>query len=430
MVRFNVWRSVVVGLFFLSQAGWAQPSSERALREHVHILTSDSLTGRRVGTEGEQRAAAYISHCFGLYGLEFLYPNGIQDFSVVSAQGDTLSSQNIIGLVVGSDPVLREEYIVVGAHYDHLGVHKITIDGKETEVIYRGADDNASGMAILLEMARAAAQQPYLFKRSLVFVAFGAEEMGMLGSWYFVNRAFTPINYVVLMLNLDMLGRSGTRNPFTAYTVAPSEGVANALHLVEDLPTMARPGVLGSDYFPSDHQHFFQYGIPTVLFTGGIHSDYHSPRDNPNLLDYHEMERRMAYIYAFLQQIANDESWDGEKSAAPSPEKVYPLSGVDKLPTFMKRDEAHFLKQWVNKYLKYPKSAVAQGIQGRVLVQFIIEADGSVTNVEVIESVDPLLDDEAIRVITASPKWSPGSKSGKNVRTRCVVPVYFVLKRR
>ena len=422
---------LLVGALLFAHTGWAQSSSEKALREHVSRLTADSLTGRKVGTEGEKRAAAYIGRCFESFHLDFLYPNGVQDFSVVGHEGDTLSSQNIVGIVVGSDPLLREEYIVVGAHYDHLGVQMITKDGEEATVTYRGADDNASGVAILLEMAQAAAQQAYLFKRSVVFVAFGAEEMGLIGSWYFVDRAFSPINQVVLMLNLDMLGRSGARNTFCAYTLVPHEGLSNALHLAKTQPLTAQPKVLGSDYFPSDHQPFFNHNIASVLFTGGLHSDYHTPRDAPNLLDYYEMDRRMAYIYSFLLQMANDETWNEEKrDAGTFPNRIYTMSNVDQPPKFQRKDEEHFIKQWVNKYLKYPNRAVAQGIQGCVPVQFIIEENGSVTNVEVVESVDPLLDDEAIRVVAASPKWSPGRKNGKNVRTLCVVPVYFVLKRR
>ena len=423
---FLYYSALITGLLFVSTSLRAQVSQEAALREHVRILTADSLSGRGVGTEGEKRAAAYISHCFESYGLEFIYPKGVQDFSVIGQKGDTLSSQNIVGIVVGSDPKLKEEYIVIGAHYDHLGIRNITINGRDSLVLYPGGDDNASGIAMLLEMAQAAAHQPYLFKRSLVFVAFGAEEMGMIGAWYFVNRAFSAINQVVLMINLDMLGRSGAKNPFSAYTVEPHGGLSYALQYVAEFPLTAQPKIISTDYFPSDHQIFFAQKIPSVLFTSGIHTDYHTPRDKYNLLDYNEMERRMTFIFSFLQHLSNDESWNRGIHS----ETIYTMSSVEKPPTFQRGDERQFLKQWVNKYVKYPKNAVAQGIQGTVMVQFVIEANGEVNRVEVVESVDPLLDDEAVRVISASPKWKPGSKDGKSVPVRCVVPVYFILKRR
>ena len=434
MNRCHIWRFgfLVAGVFFFMLPVWAQGSLEKAIREHVRVLTSDSLTGRGMGTEGEKKAAAYISRCFESYGLEFIYPNGIQDFFVVNQQGDTLSSQNIVAIMAGSDPKLKEEYIVVGAHYDHLGSQKITIDGRDSLVLYPGADDNASGTAVLLEMAKAASQQPDLFKRSLVFVAFGAEEMGMIGSWYFVHRAFSPIKQTVFMLNTDMIGRSGNRNPFCAYTVAPHTELVNLLRMVDVQPN-SMPKIIETDYFPSDHQNFFQNHIPSVLFTSGLHADYHRPGDKSALLDYKEMENRLTYIESLLQLVANEKVLP-LLSATPDRQndkmRIYDFGELNKLPKFLKGDEAKFQKEWVNKYLKYPSSAIAQGIQGRVLVQFVIEADGSVTHVEVKESVDPLLDNEAVRVVSASPKWEPGRKNGQAVRARCVVPVYFMLKRR
>ena len=434
MNRYGVhrWRSglLCAGALFLTLPGAAQVFEESALKEHIRLLTADSLAGRGVGTEGEKKAAAYISRSFGSYGLEFIYPNGIQDFSVVGPQGDTLSSQNIVAILPGSDPVLREEYIVIGAHYDHIGSEKIVVNGRDSLVVYPGADDNASGVAVVLEMARMAAKEPYLFRRSLVFVAFGAQEMGMVGSWYFVHRAFSPITQTVLMVNIDMVGRSGSKNPFSAYTVAPDVALTGML-LSVNLPPQLLPKVVDTDYFPSDHQIFFLHNIPALLFTSGLHADYHRPGDKPHLLDYGSMSQRTGYFYAFVQQVANMEDLssivlDSKGGAG----QTYTLAEVEKRPRFQNRDESQFLPLWVHKYLRYPSAAISQGIQGQVLVQFIVEADGSVTHVEVVESVDPLLDEEAIRVVAASPKWKPGVINRKPVRVKMRVPVQFLLKRR
>ena len=434
MNKCTIWRLglLVTGALFLGAPAWAQGSVESALREHVTVLTSDSLLGRGVGTAGEKRAAAYISRCLESYRLEFIYPKGVQDFLVVGQQGDTLSSQNIVAILVGSDPKLKEEYIVVGAHYDHLGSQNITIDGRDSLALYPGADDNASGVALLLEVAKAAAQQPYLFKRSLVFAAFGAEEMGMVGSWYFVNRAFAPIQQTVFMINMDMVGRSGSRNDFCAYTVAPHTELVNLLQMVDVLPN-SMPKIVETDYFPSDHQNFFTNRIPAVLLTSGLHADYHRTGDVSNRLDYKEMENRLTYLTGLLQLAANENTLPSLASKSNHTQElshIYSFGELSKLPTFQKGDVSKFMKEWVSKYVKYPNSAVAQGIQGRVLVQFVVEADGSVTHVEAAKSVDPLLDNEAVRVVAASPKWEAGRKNGKAVRSQCVVPVYFKLKRR
>ena len=291
--------SLFAGLLLAYRPLAAQVSGEAALREHVRVLTADSLTGRGAGTTGEKKAAAYISRCFKEYGLEFIYPDGIQDFSVIGQTGDTLSSQNIVGIIPGSDPQFREEYIVIGAHYDHLGRQKISIDGRDSLVIYPGADDNASGVAIMLELAKTIAAQPWFFKRSLVFAAFGAEEIGLVGSWYFVHRAFAPIARTVLMVNVDMIGRSGSGNTFCAYTLTPNMELSDMLRSVE-LPPAVLPRILDTDYFPSDHRHFFYQQIPAVLFTTGLHADYHRSSDRASLLDYAGMERRMAYIRDFI----------------------------------------------------------------------------------------------------------------------------------
>ena len=409
----------------------AQSPSEIALREHVRILTADSLAGRSVGSVGEKKAAAYISRYFKAHGLEFIYPGGIQDFWVIGPQGDTLSSQNVVGILPGRDPLLREEYIVVGAHYDHIGFQEINVNGRDSLVFYSGADDNASGIALLLELAGMAAAHPYLYNRSLVFVAFGAEEIGLVGSWYFVNRAFSPISQTVFMINIDMIGRSGPRNTFSAYTVAPHIDLIDMLESVEALLPTLRPKVFDTDYFPSDHKNFFLRNIPSVLFTSGLHSDYHRSGDKYTLLDYVEMERRMAFINAFILLAANIKTLPVLLPASTDQgDRIYTLAELDKRPTFQRGEEEQFLKSWVHKYLRYPQAAITQGIQGRVVVQFVIEANGSVTQVEVIKSVDPLLDHEAVRVISASPKWKPGIRDKKAVRTQYVVPVYFLLKSR
>ena len=435
-IQYN--RSIFFGLccLLISLPLFAQEPVELALKRHVNYLASEALEGRGAGTEAERKAGAYIARELASYGIELLYTNGIQDFSVVLRAGDTLQSQNIVAVLPGSDSLLREEYIVIGAHYDHLGRQLRMVDGVETWALYPGADDNASGVALMLELARMAASQPYMFKRSLVFVGFGAEEIGLFGSWYFVNRAFSQIENTVAMMNLDMLGRGGRSQPLVAYTVAPHAELTELLALAADSPLSVQPRIEGSDYFPSDHRNFHAKGIPSVLFTSGLHADYHSVRDRPVFLDYAEMEGRLLYMYAFLQHIANTEtavsSWAKLTTAQEHNQglaAIYNLSEVDKRPQFQHGEEAQFLKLWVHKYLKYPEVAIAQGIQGRVMVQFVIEANGAVSQVEVLKSLDPLLDDEAVRVVAASPKWKPATKNGTAVRCRYIIPVQFRLKR-
>ena len=412
----------------------AQPSIINDLKTFTKVLTADSLKGRKSGSEFEKRTADFISRIFTQNGVELLYPAEGQDFSFVSGKGDTIYSRNIVGIVEGYDPVLKNEYIVIGAHYDHLGSYFMNINGKDSLQIFRGADDNASGVACMMGIAKMAAAQKFLFKRSLLFVAFGAEEVGMTGSWYFVNRAFGQISKVDYMVNLDMVGRSGGENFLRAYTVVPDVQQNEIFNRMSENIYKVYPKVFNYDYFPSDHQPFASAGIPVALFTTGLHSDYHTLKDLSDKLDYAQMESVCEYVFDLVRSVSDREKMlrrnvlSADQDSDPA-KKIYSMSEVQKRPTFLRGDEKDFLKNWVYKYVKYPEYALKAGIQGRVVLEFVIEKDGSVSQVDVIESVDSSLDDEAVRVVKASPKWKAAIISGKPVRSRVSIPIEFRLKR-
>ncbi len=409
----------------------AQDSFEDGLRNRVNTLSGKAMMGREAGTAGEAATAKYIAQSFKQSGLEWLYPEGYQDFSFVDpATSDTLRSQNVVAVLQGYDPKLRDEYIVVGAHYDQLGTYTLRINGRDSLCVYPGADQNGSGVAALLELAAAAQQRHFMYKRSILFVAFGAGEKGCMGSWYFTNRAF-PVSQVKLMINLDRMGRSGADNPPMAFTGQSQYELERMLVRLTSEQYMPQVQVYGTNYFISDHQSFMDGGVPVCLFTTGTHPYHNTLRDVPDYLDYTLMDAFCQYIMLVLMETANGDSalfvpdQTGEKAAEDV--AVYAYSEVDKAPQFMKSDVLSFSERWIYQYLKYPDAAVRQGIRGRVMVSFIIEQDGSVTHVEVVRSVDPLLDDEAVRVISASPKWKAGEMNGQKVRVKVVVPVYFEL---
>ncbi|MFY9116582.1 MAG: TonB family protein [Bacteroidales bacterium] len=408
----------------------AQDSFEKALRSHVAALTSERYRGRLAGTSSEAEAAAWISARFKEKGLELLYPGGFQDFSFVDeATGDTLYSQNVVAVIPGYDPVLREEYIVVGAHYDHLGSYTMRINGRDSVCIYPGADANASGVAALLELAGAAQGQHFMYKRSLLFVAFGAGEKGALGAWYFINRAF-PQASVKLMINLDRLGHISPENTPMVFCGQPHYEREHLLTSLTFEPFMPEVGVFGSDFFSSDHQAFLEKGIPVCLFTTGMHPYHQTLRDVQDRIDFEKMDGFCRYVFHFLTQAANgeDELFTSVKEEfTGAGARVYAYTEADVPPRFMKGDIEFFLDSWVYKYQRYPKEAIRQGIKGRVMVTFIVEKDGTLTQVEIARSAHPLLDDEALRVISASPKWTPGEKNKRKVPVRITIPVYFEL---
>ena len=197
------------------------------------------------------------------------------------------------------------------------------------------------------------------------------------------------------------------------------------------------PEVVSSEPFPSDHRAFYDKEIPSVLFTSGIFPEYGTERDTPSTLDYEDMERKMEYIYNYASTLVNgprpvfNPSAELAKKKGEGSEDVVPYYECDYKPTFLgSNDPKVFLEKWVYAYLKYPKVAVENGIQGRVLVDFIIDSRGKMTSVKVLKGVDPLLDDEAVRVISASPDWKPGRLNGKKVSSEISLYVEFRLERR
>ncbi|MCR5710246.1 MAG: TonB family protein [Bacteroidales bacterium] len=402
-----------------------------ALRSHVEALCSEEMEGRRAGTAGESLAARYVHDRLQEAGVLMLTGPDGQDFGI--AQGaDSLFSMNIVGIVEGSDPELREQYIVVGAHFDGAGVNVLTIDGEPVLQMHPGADANASGVAVMLEVARMVAQYRGLFGRSVIFAGFGAGCEGMAGSWYFVNRAFTQVSDVRAMIDLDRVGRSGEGNPFSWFSPIDPVDSRYLFDQVNLEPVAVRPSRLKGSPFPSDYLPFHERRIPVFLFTTGPAREHNTLKDSPWRLDYGAMEAECNYLYHFLMVLSRLESVVSDDAASRdgrASEKIYSASECDSRPQFFHSDERHFLKSWVYKYLKYPVAAIRENIQGQVLVSFVVETDGTVTNVAVEHGVDQLLDDEAVRVISVSPKWIPGRIKGRKVRTRIVIPVEFRLKR-
>ena len=145
-----------------------------SLKSHVRELSAAHLEGRKAGSEGEKAAAEYVASMFTKYGVDMITPASGEVFGVKKENGDTLTSRNVIGFVQGYDKDLRDHYVVVGARLDNLGTMTMTVDGKPVERIYYGANGNASGLAMLLELARMIQTNSILFRRSVLFVAFGA----------------------------------------------------------------------------------------------------------------------------------------------------------------------------------------------------------------------------------------------------------------
>lgn len=267
------------------------------LKRHCGTLASDALEGREAGTTGSRAAAAYLqTELRKIEPLKGATAAGwIQEFG---------SFQNLIAVLPGSDPVLRDEIVLIGAHYDHVGRGNQTNSHGPFGYIHNGADDNASGTAALLELADAFASMSPAPKRTLVFAFWDAEEMGLLGSAHWVKQPTHPLKAIRQVINIDMLGRLRDGGVVVV-------GWRSAPGLRTRLVRQNHKGDLLFRYEPkviadSDHYPFYTSGIPVVHLDTGKHDDYHRPSDDADKLNYQGILRLAEFVFRLAHEVANE----------------------------------------------------------------------------------------------------------------------------
>ncbi len=299
---------------------------------HVRALTAESLEGRAAGTAGEKAAAEYVASQLEAAAIAALPPDGlrVQPFSMPRAgkqpPGQPSQSRNVLGFVPGAPGALGREVVVLGTHVDHEG----TRDGK----VYPGADDNASGVAVTLQVARALERERGELGRSVIVAFFGAEEPGMLGSSAFLRERPAAAADVVTMINVDMVGRTladrtGLGLPMRALRIDASRSVGvlgtkgqPALRalvetacrsaglqavLPEELPGPLSRLVEAYSAGRSDSWPFEFAGIPTLFFSSGESDDYHEPTDVADKLVPELMARRAQAIHRAVKALSKVE---------------------------------------------------------------------------------------------------------------------------
>jgi hypothetical protein len=273
------------------------------LKAHVYRLASPDFLGRR--GPGAARAAKHIAEAFERIKLQPAFEDSYyQDIPWLLADKDKPSfvGRNVAGFVPGSDPDLKNEWIIVSAHFDHMG--------KTDDILYPGADDNASGVAMLLEVAEKFALAKEKPKRSLCFVAFDQEEFGLQGSTHFATHPPRDIKKLKAFITADMLGRS-MANVMTEYVfVMGSERSTKMRKLIEEVkpPDGLKTGRLGADLVGtrSDYGPFRDRSVPFLFFSTGQHPDYHQPSDTPDKIQYDKLQRISVLIGDLAARLAND----------------------------------------------------------------------------------------------------------------------------
>jgi aminopeptidase N len=292
-------------------------------------LASDAYAGRQAGYQGNNKAADYIAKQFEEMGV---MPGGdvkvfdstkpapknvrsyLQRFSFnTSGTGNIdLTSQNVVGVIEGSDPVLKSQIVVIGAHFDHVGqvgegYHYARLGSKKG--IWHGADDNASGTVTVMAIARAFATGKLETKRTVVFILFSAEEGGLIGSKYYCEHpSVGKISDYVFMLNLDMIGRNPDK-----LTEVKGMGSAQGTYLTEIVSDAVDKTGLGAaiqagaevEGGDSDHSSFGDQGVPFVFFFTGFHDDYHKVTDTADKLAYDHMALIGRTAMIIVRRVAN-----------------------------------------------------------------------------------------------------------------------------
>lgn len=287
------------------------PAQEDGLQEALKVvdqeemktvlekLSSDDFEGRRTGTKGIQKAREYLVSLLKQWGVKGVNGSYEQDWG-----GD----KNVMAWSEGSDPELKNQVVILGSHYDHLGLNTKT---GEDDKVFNGADDNASGSTLNLFVAKALASGKVKSKRSILHLWFSGEEQGLNGAKGWCTKPAIPLDRVVAMVNCDMLGRPadgganlygvGTSLQFGPLTVKAREAVADVeINLVREK---------GPLFHRSDQNVFWSRGVPCMFLFGTMHADYHKPSDEAARIDYKSLANLSKYILALLLELGN---YDGK----------------------------------------------------------------------------------------------------------------------
>jgi hypothetical protein len=263
--------------------------TENDLHERMNILASDSLAGRRTGEIGCEKAAKYISSEFKRIGLlplgsskSFFQYYEFSERTFDSTKKEKTKAANVIGFLPAANRTLKNEIVIIGAHYDHLGMGgRNALD--TVQAIHYGADDNASGTAGLLDLAEYYSKNRKSLKRILLFISFSGEEEGLFGSINYTKNPLLPLEKTQAMINMDMIGRLKD-------SILIVEGMGSSPYWMQLMDSLKhknfamryKPDGIG----PSDHSSFYRKNIPVLFYFTGLHKDYHKATDTKEKINY------------------------------------------------------------------------------------------------------------------------------------------------
>jgi len=274
----------------------------------VRYLADDALQGRLAGSAGERCAGELIAREFARLGLapagdSGSYFQAVPLASAVNPHAPGGTGRNVVAILEGADPALKGEAVVVGAHYDHLGLGGFgSMVPEVRDSVHNGADDNASGVGALLGVAERLARAPRP-ARSVVFIAFTGEEYGLLGSGHYTKQPAVPLEQTVAMVNMDMVGRLGS-NPLIVYGAGTAQEWEEVLAAASGSSSIELRTQSDGGFGASDQTSFYARDIPVLHFFTNVHSDYHRPSDDWQKIDAAGLERVAALVAGVVEHLA------------------------------------------------------------------------------------------------------------------------------
>ena len=334
---------VLFSILILSSCGAPTMAPIDQLKTDIAYLAADELEGRETGTKGEQMAAEYLAQRFAALGLA---PKGTQEYyqkfsfkpssnpheqTKVDAPGEQDAPQgtNVLGYMDKG----AEKTVVIGAHFDHLGWGgEGSLFRDSIARVHNGADDNASGVALLLYLADRLNDLPNA-QSNYLFIGFSGEEKGLLGSNYFVKNPSIDLSTVNLMINMDMVGRLNEENTLAVHGVGTAPKFKQLLFANNEFGLNIAEHESGVG--PSDHTSFYLMDLPVLHFFTGQHEDYHKPSDAADKINYPGLETIGQYIYALVADLDDDAKLSFRKTKNESEETPRFKVGLGVVPDYL-----------------------------------------------------------------------------------------------
>jgi Zn-dependent M28 family amino/carboxypeptidase len=297
--------------------------SSNELESWVSFLASDDMKGRQNGSPEMKEAADWIAHKFKEFDIRPVYPDGqlIRPYTFQTRRGGTFNERNIVGIMEGTDPDLKDEYIIITAHFDHVGIRAAV----DNDSIYNGADDNAAGSCTLLGVAKTIRENKYKPGRSILFAAVSGEEMGLHGSRYLVSNMPLPIQDAYVNINFEMTGHSVDLGKGNYYMTGCSFSdldetikefrTENKYHLIDTISQADRLFYMSDNiaFARIERNEGISSGVPCGTFATSLTAEHiHTPRDEADLFDFENMAGLVNYLAEMIIWLSHSDreiSW-------------------------------------------------------------------------------------------------------------------------